>query len=152
MIRVVRRLAGWLLADSEVELSDYVRPACLGSHTAITQLNNRTCRSLGWGARRDPLVELSITVNAGQVCQRLDDFKDNTICAQQTAPTDRCLLEEMSGGGLVCEWAGRWEVVGVATSHTGCYHGSRPRLYDDITQGTVRWIKKTIAAFQRGSS
>ena len=60
-------------------------------------------------------------------------------------------LEEMSGGGLLCEWAGRWEVVGVAISHTGCYQGSRPRLYDDITTNTVKWIKKTIAAFQRKS-
>lgn len=60
-------------------------------------------------------------------------------------------LEEMSGGGLLCEWAGRWEVVGVAMSHTGCYQGSRPRLYDDITTNTVKWIKKTIAAFQRNS-
>ncbi|KAK8393196.1 hypothetical protein O3P69_013299 [Scylla paramamosain] len=139
------------LADSELELSDYVRPACLGSHTAVSQLAKRNCRSLGWGARRDPLVELSVKVNPGEACQRLDGFMENTICAQQTSPTDRCLLEEMSGGGLLCEWAGRWEVVGVAMSHTGCYQGSRPRLYDDITTNTVKWIKKTIAAFQRNS-
>ncbi|XP_045602794.1 atrial natriuretic peptide-converting enzyme isoform X2 [Procambarus clarkii] len=139
------------LADSEVELSDYVRPACLGSHASVSQLSKRRCRSLGWGARRDPLVELSVSVTAGEVCHRLDGSKDNTICAQQTAPTDRCLLEEMSGGGLLCEWTGRWEIVGVATSHTGCFQGSRPRLYDDITSTTVRWIKKTIAAFQRNS-
>lgn len=139
------------LADSEVELSDYVRPACLGSHSTVSQLSKRRCRSLGWGVRRDPLVELSVTVTAGEVCHRLDGSKEKTICAQQTAPTDRCLLEEMSGGGLLCEWAGRWEIVGVATSHTGCFQGSRPRIYDDITAATVRWIKKTIAAFQRNS-
>ncbi|XP_050731521.1 atrial natriuretic peptide-converting enzyme-like isoform X2 [Eriocheir sinensis] len=139
------------LADSELELSDYVRPACLGSHAAVSQLSKRNCRSLGWGVRRDPLMELSVRVNPGEACQRLDGFRENTICAQQTSPTDRCLLEEMSGGGLLCEWAGRWEVVGVAMSHTGCYQGSRPRLYDDITSNTVKWIKKTIAAFQHSS-
>ncbi|XP_071519444.1 atrial natriuretic peptide-converting enzyme-like isoform X3 [Panulirus ornatus] len=139
------------LADSEVELSDYVRPACLGSHTSVSQLTKRRCRSLGWGARRDPLVELSVSVNNGEACRRLDGSKANAICAQQIAPTDRCVLEEMSGGGLLCEWAGRWEVVGVASSNTGCFQGSRPRLYDDLTSTTVRWIKKTIAAFQRGS-
>ncbi|XP_042235971.1 uncharacterized protein LOC121875475 [Homarus americanus] len=80
------------LAESEVELSDYVRPACLGSHSAVSQLNKRRCRSLGWGARRDPLVELSVSVTGGEVCHRLDGSRENTICAQQTAPTDRCLV------------------------------------------------------------
>ncbi|KAK7074382.1 hypothetical protein SK128_019318, partial [Halocaridina rubra] len=60
-------------------------------------------------------------------------------------------LEEQSGAGLLCEYAGRWEIVGVASAPTGCSHTLRPRLYDDITPAIVRWIKKTIAAFQRGS-
>ena len=58
----------------------------------------------------------------------------------------------MSGAGLLCEWAGRWEVVGVADSRTGCSHGARPRVYDDVTPTTVRWIKKTISVFQKTSS
>lgn len=140
------------LADSEVELSDYVRPACLGSHTSVGQLLKRECRALGWGSRRDPLVELTLRVaTSATACKHLHGNKDNTICAQQITPTDRCLLEEQSGGGLLCEWAGRWELVGVATLPTGCAQGSRARLYDDITPATVRWIKKTIAAFARGA-
>ncbi|KAK7074381.1 hypothetical protein SK128_019317, partial [Halocaridina rubra] len=39
------------LADAEVEISDYVRPACLGSHTSVSDLTKRRCRSLGWGSR-----------------------------------------------------------------------------------------------------
>ncbi|XP_066945636.1 atrial natriuretic peptide-converting enzyme isoform X2 [Macrobrachium rosenbergii] len=139
------------LADAEVELSDYVRPACLGSHGNVDMLAKRKCRSLGWGARRDPLVELSVKVVNKDACQRIDGPRGNTICAQQTDRTDRCLLAEQSGAGLLCEWAGRWEIVGVASAPTGCTEGLRPRLYDDITPTTVRWIKKTIAAFQRGS-
>ena len=61
-------------------------------------------------------------------------------------------MEEQSGVGLVCEWAGRWELVGVATHPVGCGQGVRQRLYDDVTPNTVRWIKKTILAFEQGGS
>lgn len=60
-------------------------------------------------------------------------------------------LEEMSGAGLLCEWAGRWEVVGVAVASTGCSTGARPRVYDDVVPTAVKWIKMTIAAFAKDS-
>ncbi|RXG51820.1 Plasma kallikrein [Armadillidium vulgare] len=96
--------------EKNLEMSDYVRPACLGSHRDATYLAKRRCRTLGWGAR-----------------------------------------QEMNGAGIVCEWADRWEVVGIATGRSGCSSGARPRMYDNITPETVNWIKKTISAFERRS-
>ncbi|CAL4067541.1 unnamed protein product, partial [Meganyctiphanes norvegica] len=140
--------------ETEVELSDYVRPVCLGSHENVGALYSRKCKALGWGARRDPLVELAISVTSTRPCQRLGiNPRDNTICAQQKESTDKCFVEEMSGGGLMCEFASRWEVVGVASSPTECSTiGFRPRVYDDLNPDTVKWIKKTVAAFARGST
>ncbi|KAL7643280.1 UNVERIFIED_CONTAM: hypothetical protein RMT77_006571 [Armadillidium vulgare] len=138
--------------EKNLEMSDYVRPACLGSHRDATYLAKRRCRTLGWGARRDPLLELFVSVDS-LACDLMDPvlIPGATFCARQTSPTDRCLLEEMNGAGIVCEWADRWEVVGIATGRSGCSSGARPRMYDNITPETVNWIKKTISAFERRS-
>ncbi|XP_047738739.1 atrial natriuretic peptide-converting enzyme [Hyalella azteca] len=149
--------------EEEVQLSDYVRPVCLGSHHNSSQLMSRNCRALGWGTRRDPLIELRANVTSGNYCsKRVLDFGNggngpisyasrDVLCGQQKHPTERCLLEEMSGAGLLCEWAGRWEVVGVAVAGTGCNTGARPRVYDDVNPTAVKWIKMTIAAFAKES-
>lgn len=60
-------------------------------------------------------------------------------------------MEEMNGAGLLCEWAERWEVVGIAMGRPGCANGARPRTYENISPETVNWIKKTIAAFKRAA-
>ncbi|XP_076031801.1 atrial natriuretic peptide-converting enzyme-like [Oratosquilla oratoria] len=137
--------------EEAVQQSDYVRPACLGSHTAIPQLYGERCRGLGWGARRDPLVEIGIKVDGQRACAALEVKRRdaNYICAHQTSPTDRCIVDEMSGAGLYCERTGRWEVVGVATGRTGCTVGNRPRYYEDVTPNIAKWVRKTIAQFAK---
>ena len=58
----------------------------------------------------------------------------------------------MNGAGIVCENTdSRWELVGVAGGRQGgCVNGGNPRSYEETTEETVKWSRKTIQAFERG--
>ena len=55
----------------------------------------------------------------------------------------------MVGSGLMCERAGRWELVGIFYGRSGCSTGARPKVYDDMNTATVNFMKKTITEADR---
>jgi len=135
-----------------MEFDKYVTPACLPEPgTGIDRWEYSDCEIVGWGMQEynntdsypDSVRAASITVgNTDEVyCNYLygrNVAKTGKFCAGGTV--DAC--QEDSGGPLMCERNGRYQLVGLVSSGKGC--GSYPGLYTEVSKYTD-WIMDWVS-------
>ncbi|XP_023345706.1 tryptase gamma [Eurytemora carolleeae] len=131
----------------KINFDKYVTPACIPPpYTPIDRWANSHCEIVGWGMQEynntdsypDSVRAAQITVGKvdGSDCNYLygrDVDRTGKFCAGQGV--DAC--QEDSGGPLMCEYEGRYQLVGIVSSGKGC--GSYPGLYTEVTKYT-NWI------------
>ncbi|XP_013774791.1 cationic trypsin-like isoform X2 [Limulus polyphemus] len=128
-----------------------VWPVCLPSQEA--ELSVRTLVTiLGWGKSykldmlgMDVLHEARVPIANVQDCQQVYDdhnISDNMICAgYKRGRVDSC--DGDSGGPLLYQVNGRWEVHGVISFGQGCGEKRKYGVYAKVSK-FVKWIKETI--------
>ncbi|XP_071811004.1 transmembrane protease serine 9-like isoform X2 [Apostichopus japonicus] len=131
-----------LLLSSAVDVTDYVRPACLA--TSQNEVSTyRRCTVSGWGdttesgSSPNTLQEAEVNLFTDEECLQFygSDFNPNTmICAGYIeGGIDTCQGD--SGGPLVCEDVnGKWHLVGVTSWGDGCARPNRPGVYARVSK------------------
>ncbi|XP_056881881.1 atrial natriuretic peptide-converting enzyme isoform X2 [Takifugu flavidus] len=136
--------------DSEVDVTEFVRPVCLPGPGQLPSPDSY-CYITGWGhmGNRMPfkLQEGAVRIISMSQCQSYFDMKTITprmLCAGYDAGTvDSCMGD--SGGPLVCEEDGaRWTLFGLTSWGSVCFSKVLgPGVYSNVTHFTP-WIQQQI--------
>uniref|UniRef100_W5KA79 Corin, serine peptidase n=1 Tax=Astyanax mexicanus TaxID=7994 RepID=W5KA79_ASTMX len=136
--------------DADVDISSFVRPACLPQPGRLPTPDTY-CYITGWGhmGNRMPfkLQEGEVRIISLSQCQSYFDMKTITsrmLCAGYEAGTiDSCMGD--SGGPLVCEDPdGRWTLYGLTSWGSVCFSKVLgPGVYANVTHFT-EWIQRQI--------
>ncbi|CAG5012853.1 unnamed protein product [Parnassius apollo] len=131
--------------EEPVEMTDFVRPACLPEGRMD---NQSTCNTLGWTRNRDQLQRIHVVATSMQTCENVSIATANGICAEPLYDQDDCDEEEYAGSSMMCfnEKTKQWSLAGVSGWRIACSKIGlgRPRIYDSISSH-VDWIQKTIS-------
>ncbi|XP_076365543.1 serine protease 1-like [Tachypleus tridentatus] len=134
-----------------LRMNSYVQPACLPSSESELHIDTMAT-ILGWGKRRkaamfgtDVLHEAQIPIVDIEDCRKVyEDYyiSDNMLCAgYERGRVDSCAGD--SGGPLLYEVDGKWEIYGITSFGEGCGRKGKYGIYTNVVK-FVKWIKKTI--------
>ncbi|XP_038215326.1 atrial natriuretic peptide-converting enzyme [Zerene cesonia] len=137
--------------EEPVEMTDFVRPACLPEN-GFKANNNSICNTLGWTRNRDQLQRVHVVTTSMNTCENVSIATGNGICAEPLYDQDDCDEEEYAGSSMMCfdDISKRWSLIGVSAWRIACSKIGlgRPRIYDSVTSH-VDWIRKTISNSSR---
>ncbi|CAH2074127.1 unnamed protein product, partial [Iphiclides podalirius] len=135
--------------EEPVEVTDFVRPACLPEDGLNDQ---STCNTLGWTRNRDQLQRVHVVATSMQTCENVSIATTNGICAEPLYDQDDCDEEEYAGSSMMCfnNKTKQWTLTGVSGWRIACSKIGlgRPRIYNSISSH-VDWIQKTISNSSR---
>jgi len=140
----------------KINFDKYVTPACIPhTYTDLNRWRYSHCEIVGWGMQEYNNTESypdsvrAATIKVGNVASSNCDYlygrdvaKTGKFCAGGTV--DAC--QEDSGGPLMCEYNGRYQIVGIVSSGKGC--GSYPGLYTEVAKYTD-WILDWVNAIDQ---
>lgn len=134
-----------------ISFDKYVAPACLPHpDTPIDSWTFDHCEIAGWGMQEYnnsdsyPDSVRAARIKVGTVDESDCDYlygRDVEGTGKFCAGGDVDACQEDSGGPLVCESNGRYQLVGVVSSGKGC--GSYPGLYTEVSRYTdwiIDWV------------
>ncbi|XP_002739548.1 uncharacterized protein LOC100378985 [Saccoglossus kowalevskii] len=138
---------GLIKLSRDLEINDYVFPACLSSrgHTGVEP--GTMCRIAGWGAIREDgiyapsLREAQVPIISHSDCQQYfdspqynDQITQRMICAgYENGGIDAC--EGDSGGPLICQFEDdRWYLFGIVSWGYGCARPQLPGVYSKVDE------------------
>ncbi|XP_032513882.2 atrial natriuretic peptide-converting enzyme isoform X1 [Danaus plexippus] len=137
--------------EEPVEITDFVRPACLPIDGFKTS-EHSICNTLGWTRNRDQLQRVHVVPTTMNTCENVSIATGNGICAEPLYDQDDCDEEEYAGSAMMCfdEKSKHWSVIGVSSWRIACSKIGlgRPRIYDAVTSH-IDWIRRTIANSSR---
>ncbi|XP_061421532.1 chymotrypsin B-like isoform X2 [Lethenteron reissneri] len=134
------------------QMTDGVSPVCLSS-TSDNFPPGLNCVTSGWGKTNNfvsgtppRLQQTALAIVATPTCQQLlantNKITDVMICAGGAGATS---CRHDSGGPLVCEKDGAWNLVGIVSWGNSSCSTRIPAVYTRVT--AIRsWIDQTIAA------
>ncbi|GAB6025113.1 hypothetical protein CHUAL_010542 [Chamberlinius hualienensis] len=130
--------------DVAIDLTDFVRPACLPTSDNRFPTGKR-CVTLGWDLPRNQLRQVVVVITETEECLwRWPVGKLHVFCtAEPVGLLNDCQGEDQSGGPLLCEDNGSWYLAGVVNWRIGCGLSKQPRLYDSVSVN-ANWILTTI--------
>jgi len=137
---------------SRISFDKFVAPACLPHQdTNINIWRYSHCEIVGWGMQEyNNSDSYPDSVRGAQIKVGMVDWSDcdylynrdvegtGKFCAG--GEVDAC--QEDSGGPLMCEYNGQYQIVGIVSSGKGC--GSYPGLYTEVAKYTdwiLDWVK-----------
>ncbi|XP_072943335.1 atrial natriuretic peptide-converting enzyme [Epargyreus clarus] len=133
--------------EEPLEMTDFVRPACLPDDTVKTD-NRSICNTLGWIRNRDQLQRVHVVTTPMISCENVSIATVNGICAEPLYDQDDCDEEEYAGSSMMCfdDTTKHWSLTGVSGWRIACSKIGlgRPRIYDAISSH-VDWIRRTIS-------
>nr|CAI5819923.1 unnamed protein product [Callosobruchus analis] len=148
-------LALLLVPEPGFRLNKFISPACLSKDHSASQPGT-WCEVSGWGAvdpddaevlspvlkvAAVPVVPLDICRKKTFYGGRTQQILDSMLCAGYLkGGVDACGGD--SGGPLMCEQDGRWEVVGIVSWGDGCAKKNKPGVYTRVSSFDG-WIKQS---------
>ncbi|XP_046964777.1 atrial natriuretic peptide-converting enzyme isoform X1 [Vanessa cardui] len=137
--------------EEPVEMTDFVRPACL-PEDGFKMDENSVCNTLGWTRNRDQLQRVHVVPTSMNTCENVSIATGNGICAEPLYDQDDCDEEEYAGSSMMCfdDNSKRWSLIGVTGWRIACSKIGlgRPRIYDAVTSH-IDWIRRTISNSSR---
>lgn len=136
---------------SRIAFDKYVTPACLPDLGAeLQRWRSSDCEISGWGMQQynnsdsypDSVRAAKIIVS--NVDEGECDYLYNRVVSRTgkfCAGGDVDACQEDSGGPLMCEYKGRYQLVGIVSSGKGC--GSYPGLYTEVSRYSS-WISSWV--------
>ncbi|GMR35922.1 hypothetical protein PMAYCL1PPCAC_06117, partial [Pristionchus mayeri] len=134
----------------EVTLGERVQPICL---PLLPPPDNKMCVVAGWGLTNENgtkstiLREVHVPIVPLHVCNNIYHYAGRIhtptmVCAGYSqGRIDSCTGD--SGGPLMCERAGKWELQGVVSWGVGCGRAGHPGVYARILP-SLGWIHSTM--------
>jgi len=161
-----------LKLDSDIQMSDFARPVCVGAPTkedvSINDDNEETidddeetidddgnsCVGLGWDSLSGELKVAAL--NSAELEECDSDSSSSSLCMTAGDNWDgaSCHGEMMAGHGLMCRSGGSdtWHLVGVSAWRRGCGSvGQRPRLYERV-ELAGSWVENVIQLDKENSN
>uniref|UniRef100_T1JFB1 Peptidase S1 domain-containing protein n=1 Tax=Strigamia maritima TaxID=126957 RepID=T1JFB1_STRMM len=140
-----------LKLSSPAHYDNYVIPACIPHHTTSLPVD-RMCVILGWGKERhgdqfgsNLLHEAQVPIVERDEC--LDVYEEyfishNMFCAgYKRGKVDSCAGD--SGGPLLCNVDGKWNVMGITSFGEGCGRKDKYGIYTKVPNFT-HWLHRII--------
>ena len=76
--------------EEPVEMTDFVRPACLPENGYKMDEHGGICNTLGWTRNRDQLQRVHVVPTSMNTCENVSIATGNGICAEPLYDQDDC--------------------------------------------------------------